>query len=215
MLTLYQSLLILHIAAGSLSLFTGGLNMILPKGGKRHQKIGRLFVTGMMLTGGSALFMAQIKPNPFLFIIGVFTIYLVGTADRYIKLTQNKPLLIDWVYTLGMFVFGSIFIIWGVITLTKSDGMGAVMLVFGSIGLYSVYQDINNYKGEAKHRNYRLLTHIGRMVGGFTATVTAVLVVNAQYIPLNIPAALYWLAPTLIFTPLSIYWIRQRKNSTC
>ena len=209
--TLYQSLLILHIAAGSLSLFAGGLNMILPKGRKRHQKIGRLFVTGMMLTGGSALFMAQIKPNPFLFIIGVFTIYLVGTADRYIKLTQNKPLLIDWVYTLGMFVFGSIFIIWGVITLIKSDGMGAVMLVFGSIGLYSVYQDFNNYKGEAKHRNYRLLTHIGRMVGGFTATFTAVLVVNAQYIPLNIPAALYWLAPTLIFTPLSIYWIKKRK----
>ena len=107
--TLYQFFLILHIAAGSLSLFTGSLNMILPKGGKRHQKIGRVFVAGMMLTGGSALFMAQIKPNPFLFIIGVFTIYLVGTADRYIK-----------------------------------------------------------------------LTHIGRMVGGFTATVTAVLVVNAH-----------------------------------
>lgn len=212
MLPLYQSLLFLHIAAGSLSLFTGGLNMILPKGGKRHRKIGRLFVAGMMLNGGSALFMAQIKPNPFLFIIGVFTIYLVGTADRYIKLSQQKPLLIDWVYTLGMFVFGSIFIIWGVITLTKSDGMGAVMLVFGSIGLYSVYQDFNNYKGEAARRNYRLLTHIGRMVGGFTATVTAVLVVNAQYIPLYIPAAIYWLAPTLIFTPLSIYWIRQRKK---
>ena len=212
MLSLYQSLLFLHIAAGSLSLLAGGLNMILPKGGKRHRKIGRLFITGMMLTGGSALFMAQIKPNPFLFIIGVFTIYLVGTADRYIKLSQNKPLLIDWVYTLGMFVFGSIFIIWGVITLTKSDGMGAVMLVFGSIGLYSVYQDFNNYKGEAAHRNYRLLTHIGRMVGGFTATVTAVLVVNAQYIPLAVPAVVYWLAPTLIFTPLSVYWIRQRKK---
>ena len=160
---LYQSLLYLHIAAGSLSLITGELNMILPKGGKRHRKIGRLFVTGMMLTGGSALFMAQIKPNPFLFIIGVFTIYLVGTADRYIKLKQNKPLLIDWVYTLGMFVFGSVFIIWGIITLTKSDGIGAVMLVFGSIGLYSVYRDFNYYKGEIAHRNYRLFIHIGRM----------------------------------------------------
>lgn len=208
----YQILLFLHIAAGSLSLLTGGLNMILPKGGKRHQKIGRLFVTGMMLTGGSALFMAQIKPNPFLFIIGIFTIYLVGTADRYIKLKHNKPLLIDWVYTLGMFVFGSIFIIWGVVTLIKADGMGAVMLIFGSIGLYNVYQDFKNYKGEAAHRNYRLLTHIGRMVGGFTATVTAVLVVNAQYISLAVPEVVYWLAPTLIFTPLSIYWIKQRKK---
>ena len=208
----YQILLFLHIAAGSLSLLTGGLNMILPKGGKRHQKIGRLFVTGMMLTGGSALFMAQIKPNPFLFIIGIFTIYLVGTADRYIKSSKNKPLLIDWVYTLGMFVFGSIFIIWGVITLAKTNAMGAVMLVFGSIGLYSVYQDFNHYKGEVAQRNYRLFTHIGRMVGGFTATVTAVLVVNAQYIPLAVPAVAYWLAPTLLFTPLSMYWIKQRKK---
>ena len=208
----YQILLFLHIAAGSLSLLTGGLNMFLPKGGKRHQKIGRLFVTGMMLTGGSALFMAQIKPNPFLFIIGIFTIYLVGTADRYIKSSKNKPLLIDWVYTLGMFVFGSIFIIWGVITLEKANAMGAVMLVFGSIGLYSVYQDFNHYKGEVARRNYRLFTHIGRMVGGFTATVTAVLVVNAQYIPLAVPAFAYWLAPTLLFTPLSMYWIKQRKK---
>lgn len=63
--------------------------MLFPKGGKRHRKIGRLFVTGMKLTGGSSLLMAQIKPNPFLFIIGVFTIYLVGTADRYIKLKQT------------------------------------------------------------------------------------------------------------------------------
>ena len=208
----YQILLFLHIIAGSLSLLTGTLNMILPKGGKIHQKIGRIFVTGMMLTGGSALFMAQIKPNPFLFIIGVFTIYLVGTADRYIKLNKNKPLLIDWVYTLGMFVFGSIFIIWGVISLTKSEGMSAVLLIFGSIGLYSVHQDFKNYKGEAKHRNYRLLTHIGRMVGGFTATVTAVLVVNASYIPIAIPDVVYWLTPTLIFTPLSIYWIKKRKK---
>ena len=208
----YQILLFLHIIAGSLSLLTGTLNMILPKGGKIHQKIGRIFVTGMMLTGGSALFMAQIKPNPFLFIIGVFTIYLVGTADRYIKLNKNKPLLIDWVYTLGMFVFGSIFIIWGVISLTKSEEMSAVLLIFGSIGLYSVHQDFKNYKGEAKHRNYRLLTHIGRMVGGFTATVTAVLVVNASYIPITIPDVVYWLTPTLIFTPLSIYWIKKRKK---
>ena len=208
----YQILLFLHIAAGSLSLLTGGLNMFLPKVGKRHQKIGRLFVTGMMLTGGSALFMAQIKPNPFLFIIGIFTIYLVGTADRYIKSSKNKPLLIDWVYTLGMFVFGSIFIIWGVITLAKANAMGAVMLVFGSIGLYSVYQDFNHYKGEVAQYNYRLFTHIGRMVGGFTATVTAVLVVNAQYIPLAVPAFAYWLAPTLLFTPLSMYWIKQRKK---
>ncbi len=55
--------------------------------------------------------------------------------------------------------------------------MGYTMLVFGSIGLFGVYSDLKNYRGEIKHPNYRLLIHIGRMVGGYTATVTAVLVV--------------------------------------
>lgn len=210
--TLYQCLLFLHITAGSIALITGTTNIILSKGGKIHQKIGRTFVSSMMLTGGSALFMAQIKPNPFLFIVGIFSIYLVGTAARYIKSTHAKPHLIDWVYTLGMFVFGSIFIIWGVITLSKSDGMGAVMLVFGSIGLFSVYRDLKNYRGEINHPNYRLSIHIGRMVGGFTATLTAVLVVNAENFKLSIPEYAYWLAPTLLLTPLSIYWIKKRKK---
>ena len=50
--------------------------------------------------------MAQIKPNPFYSSLGVYNLP-GGTADRYIKLKQNKPLLIDWVYTLGMFVFAA------------------------------------------------------------------------------------------------------------
>ena len=87
----------------------------------------------MMITGASALIMAQIKPNPFLFIIGIFTIYLVGTANRYIQPATKEPLLIDWVYTLSMFVFASIFVIWGGYSLMNNESMGWVMLTFGGI----------------------------------------------------------------------------------
>ena len=58
---------------------------------------------------------------------------------------------------------------------------------------------------------HRLFTHIGRMIGGYTATVTAVLVVNGDRLPFVVPEFLLWLSPTLILTPISIYWIRQRK----
>ena len=42
-------------------------------------------------------------------------------------------------------------------------------------------------------------------------TVTAVLVVNGDRLPFAVPEFLLWLSPTLVLTPLSIYWIRQRK----
>lgn len=185
--------------------------MIRKKGGTKHRAAGRLYVRCMMITGASALIMAQLKPNPFLFIVGVFTIYLVGTADRYIQQALKKPSLIDWAYTLGMFVFSSIFILWGISAAIQSNAMGWVMLTFGGIGLFSVFQDLKNYRGKNPRRNYGLLTHIGRMIGGYTATVTAVLVVNGDRLPFAVPEFLLWLSPTLVLTPLSIYWIRQRK----
>ena len=49
------------------------------------------------------------------------------------------------------------------------------------------------------------------MIGGYTATLTAVLVVNGDRIPVDVPEFILWLSPTLVLTPLSVYWIRQRK----
>ena len=209
--SLNTSLLYIHIATGSLALLLGTINMIRKKGGTKHRAAGRLYVRCMMITGASALIMAQIKPNPFLFIIGIFTIYLVGTANRYIQPATKEPLLIDWVYTLSMFVFASIFVIWGGYSLMNNESMGWVMLTFGGIGWFNVYKDFINYRGKNAQPKHRLFTHIGRMIGGYTATVTAVLVVNGDRFPFAVPEFLLWLSPTLVLTPLSIYWIRQRK----
>jgi uncharacterized membrane protein YbaN (DUF454 family) len=44
------------------------------------------------------------------------------------------------------------------------------------------------------------------MTGGFIAALTAFLVVNAKYFPEQIPGFVYWLLPTIIFTPLIITW---------
>lgn len=86
------------------------------------------------------------------------------------------------------------------------------MLIFGGVGLYSVYKDFINYRGKNPEKKHRLLTHIGRMIGAYTATITAVLVVNAAALPTSIPPFVYWLLPTVILTPISFYWIRKQKK---
>ena len=117
----YQILLVIHVLAGFTGLLSGLLNMIMKKGGKTHRLVGKFFVAGMMISSFIALIMASIKTNYFLFVVGVFTIYLVGTGNRYIYLkllgTSQKPKILDWALTGGMFLMGIAFIILGVILL--------------------------------------------------------------------------------------------------
>ena len=69
----------------------------------------------MIVTSIIALILSGLKPNLFLFIVGIFTLYLVGTGQRYLKLKnllkEEKPETIDWIYSGGMFVVGFIFIV--------------------------------------------------------------------------------------------------------
>jgi len=54
------------------------------------------------------------------------------------------------------------------------------MVVFGLIGLCNVRNDFKNHAGRSKNKKYWMLVHIGRMMGGYTASLTAFIVVNAQ-----------------------------------
>ena len=209
----YSLFLALHIFFGSIGLFSGSLNLFLKKGGKRHRRVGRIFVFSMIATSIFALILSILKFNFFLLIIGIFTIYLVGTGQRYLllkKLNQDeKPKLIDWILTGGMGVVGIVFMGWGIFLLFNEKSMGWALLLFGLIGLLSVRKDIENYSGKSKKRQYWLRAHIARIVGAYIASMTAFLVVNQSFFPNFIPEVIYWILPTFVLTPLIVYWIRK------
>lgn len=60
----------------------------------------------MVSTGISSFILTLIHPNVFLFVVGVLTVYLVGTGDRYISLRLlgkgQKPAFIDWFLALSV-----------------------------------------------------------------------------------------------------------------
>ena len=217
---LFQIILIIHIISGSLGLLTGTINILQKKGGKRHRQIGRLFVFFMISTGISSILLAILNPNNFLLIVGIFTIYLVGTGDRYMRLRflgkGQKPIFIDWFLSLGMLLSGICFVLWGSYLIYNSNNFGIVLVVFGLIGLNNVINDFKNYTGRSKKKKYWMLVHIGRMMGGYTASLTAFIVVNAQNYPFEIPSLVIWLGPAVLLTPLSIYWSKPYKiKSLC
>lgn len=213
--TLFNLFLILHIAGGSIGLLSGSLNLIQTKGNKKHRIVGKAFVYSMLTTGISALILSAIHPNNFLFIVGVFTIYLVATGNRFIYLKMlgksQRPTIVDRGITLGMLITALVFIVLGIKNLLASNNFGVVFIVFGALGLRFIKTDFDNYKGNFKSKNYWLLVHLQRMTGAYIAAVTAFLVVNAKHSPINLPPAVFWLLPTFILTPLIISWSRKYK----
>ena len=75
----------------------------------------------------------------FLFIVGVFTVYMVGTGYRYIRIRNSGgkkgPQIIDWILTVGMAVVGIVFLVMGGYLGFNGDAFGVVYIVFGLISL--------------------------------------------------------------------------------
>lgn len=211
---LFNLFLTLHIIGGAFGLITGTINIIRKKGDKSHKLTGRLFSYGMFTAGISALILSSMHVNYFLFIAGVFTIYQIGTGNRYLHLKKlgnsQKPAAIDWILTAGMCIAVLVFIILGINTLINKNSFGIVYVVFGVISLRFVKTDMDNYTGKAKTKNYWLLAHLQRMTGGYIAAMTAFVVVNSNYIPL--PPVVLWLLPGIIVTPFIIKWTKTYKK---
>src|SRR6267142_6464183 len=105
----FKLFLILHIMGGSVGLIAGTINMIRKKGDKKHKIIGKFFLHGMLTAGIAALILSVLHPNYFLFIVGVFTIYMVATGQRYLfhrgVLVNQKQIGLDWLLTILMLLF--------------------------------------------------------------------------------------------------------------
>lgn len=212
--TTFTILLLIHIVSGSIGLITGTINLIRKKGDKLHKNFGFFFLSEMLINGVSGLLMSLIHFNFFLLIVGVFSIYMVSTGQRYLSLKTISPiqkaLKIDWILSAGMFLFGVGFIIYGVLLLLSSNNFGIVLLVFGFISISMVYQDFKNYIGRNSNKNFWLLVHIQRMMGSYIAAMTAFIVVNNTILP----GIVAWLLPTVIVTPLIFKWSRKYKIQT-
>ena len=208
-MSLFTLLLILHIAGGTVSLLLGLYIILAKKANRLHVLLGNVFFYAMLLSALVALPLSYLHPNYFLFIIGVFTSYMLLTGKRAIgKKTVADVHWPDWLLSGIMLLFGLAFMAYGSYLLYRGNSFGIVLLVFGSISLFFVVQDTINFRGKSRFANNWLSTHIQRMTGSYIASVTAFLVVNNTLLP----GIVAWLAPTILLTPLIIIWTRKYKG---
>lgn len=208
--TTIQVLIYSHAFLGAIGLLAGLASIVLKKGSKPHQKMGKLFSISMLGSCLLSLFIACMPKheNPFLFLIGFFTIYLVISGNRALTFkTKPKAGFLDKIISGTMFLAAIIMLLFGIYGMINALSQSFLFVFFGAFGLFMSTKDFIFFNSQ--HKKNWLAQHIGKMVGAFIASVTAFIVAG-----LGLGSILSWIVPSIIGTVYIIYWNRKMKPKT-
>lgn len=205
----------IHIFAGTLALISGLLAIVFRNKVKIHKPIGKIYFWSMTIIFFTAIFMAFVKLNIFLFCVAFFTYYACITAYRSLKLKKlhldQKPSTFDWAIEIFFGLMHLGFVTFAIALIVRQNtSFGIISLVFGIFGLRGNQVTINRFRKKLVYKNYWLLAHISGMLGSYIGAITAFTVNNSRMIPL--PALVLWLGPTVFLVPLIIFEIRKHEK---
>ena len=199
----------IHAFFGGLGLITGIISIIAKKGKTLHKRMGKLFSIGMLTSSLISLPVACMPnhENVFLFLIGIFTIYLVLAGNRVLTFKKKeKADRIDLVISGGMFVCSIVMIMIGVMGMIQEATNSVLFLFFGGFGLLMTIKDFSFFSNFKEKKNAWLSSHIGKMIGALIASFTAFIVAG-----LGIGSLISWILPSVLGTIYIIYWRRKMK----
>lgn len=199
-----QILIYFHATFGGIALLTGFISMIAKKGNTVHKKFGLVFFYSMMLSGMTAMLVA-VLPNhesPFLFAVGIFSLYFVMTGKRALNFKSENPnLKPDTAIAIIMIISGVLMIL---LPMIISKSVNIILVAFATVGITFSVKDLILYKNPERLRKGWLKLHLGKMIGGYISATTAFVVVNSFF------TSIYgWFIPGIIGGFVIVYWIRK------
>ena len=200
-----EILLLIHITVGSIALLCAALALSTAKGKKIHVLSGKTYFWSMVIIFLTAIPMAIINGNVFLFLIAIFSFYLAFSGMRFARNRKGVPTYVDLITINFMLLSGIGMWILAIIYFMNSNSQFITLIVFGFLALSLGYGDFQTFKNQTAKGKERITKHLTNMMGGTIAVVTAVLVVNP---PTN-PEWVWWILPTVLITPLIFWWNKK------
>lgn len=207
-------LIYIHAFFGGIGLITGVGSIIVRKGSLFHKRLGKVFSYSMIISSLISLLVARLPnhENLFLFLIGIFTIYLVLAGNRALTLKKKSKIKADRTdKTISgvMFIVSITMMVIGVLGSIQNIENSVLYLFFGVFGTFLTIRDFQTFKSFTKNKSAWLKSHLSRMIGALIASVTAFMVAG-----LNIRALIIWILPTILGTGYIIYWSRKLKTKS-
>lgn len=202
-MTDYLTLILgVHIAAGTTALVTGFISIVAKKGQFIHRSSGKVYFWSMLIVAFSAALMSIVKQLDFFLMLSMFASYAAFAGYRSILNKSRTANALDWLM-LGAALITCIFML--------ASG-NLVLTIFGTIFALLSISDARDFfrkDPSVMQRKRWLAVHISRMMTAYIATTTAFLVVNvSDELPQQLNVFI-WLAPTIAFTPLILFFVRK------
>lgn len=220
--------LIIHIAAGTLSLIVFWIPMLARKGSKLHVISGKVYVWGMWIVVVTAAILClfnliggEYESAGFLGFISILTLAPLWYGVRVIR--HKKGITLAY-FQVRRFLHAAILLsalgllVWG--AFLKYEGMAILMLIFGLLGLTS-FRDVFTTFDKIKSRPW-LVEHLSGMLGTAIAAHTAFLVFGGQSLFGHIfhgqMVVVLWVTPGVVGSIVISrytrkYWPNRRKIS--
>jgi hypothetical protein len=105
--------------------------------------------------------------------------------------------------------FNTGFFVWGIYLIIQGQAsLGFLATGFGFGGMLVVWSELKRYIKPPQDKFDWFYSHMGNMMGGFIASVTAF----STQVMTFLPGVMQWIWPSLVGVPLIIFWIRLYRN---
>ena len=201
----------IHAVSGAIVFIIGLLQIVLKKGGKIHQILGKLYLVSWLVLLLTGAYIGSL----FIMMLGLFGFYYALTGTRISRL-KNEPIQF---FDKSIMILGagtSLYMLYAAVRLylNGNTSFAIIFSVFGLIFLNSTIQDILKYIYNRKWKKEDLgkmdwyFEHFIRMSISFIAAVTAF--TSVQNVFQN--NTVNFLAPTVIGTILIVWAKRSYKK---
>lgn len=216
----------LHVMVGALALVVGLMAMLnKTKGNRFHRVTGKVFFHCMNFIFVTAIIFVLLKPHMsryyFFLAIGIVSFYPNFSGYRLLKMKKEiKGMWYDYAAVVLIGLSGIVMLIFGagsVLGLFQKDQFKILYLIFGAFSLFQCYGDGLLFLGKkTPEKLHWLYGHIGKMIGSYSAALTAFCVnIVPRYLPQNSPTFYYlllWIGPGVLLAIYSARQIKKRKQ---
>ena len=207
-----NTLLAIHIAAGSVALLSMFVPMVTRKGGLMHRRAGWVFVVAMATVAATALVLSGARllldPTPrgrtaglFLLLLTVLTASGVSAGVRVLRFKARTAAHRHW-WDLGL---PALLVVIGAGVGFDGFLRGSVLFAaFSGLAVVNGLSDIRYWLQRPSSKAHWWFEHMSSMLGASIAATTAFLVNTADNFGIWLLAA--WLGPSIIGAPAIAIW---------
>jgi uncharacterized membrane protein len=178
-----RTLLLLHVAAGSMAFLIAPVALCNAKGGRTHRRWGRVYFWAMACVAASGLVLACYRPIRFLALVAVFSFYnaFIGYRVLTMKRIASNPqqdLRLDWAVGVATFVVSLALATIAILQPAWVQNLTIPGVLFGLIGMGISAKTMWSFRHPPLDKMFWWYGHLQGMIGSYIAAWTAFAVVT-------------------------------------